>query len=285
MATIDFTYDYPYAGNGDKGRFQSEWASSNTKVNGSYVYPMVFNETVPNCSHIKIAVEIENTGSGSVYGKKWELQVYRKGYGWREVTTFTLPENGICTVECDVPGYDITKYVFVPSTNPGTSCTWNAWYEVEKLTITEEVELKELETGNFQYGVFVNRGGIKEQLNEVYVNVNGTLKSATDILINVNGELKQIQPVLSTHHISDTDYTVLVPFQPQQDGVYKIKRKKISGDHELRIYNSDFSMLYEKYFYDMSFELIAGALYYISITHYYGEDEESESYLQIYREE
>ena len=94
-----------------------------------------------------------------------------------------------------------------------------------------------------------------------------------------------IQPVLSAHYISDKDYTVLVPFQPEQDGVYKIKRKKISGDHELRIYNSDFSMLYEKYFYDMSFELTAGALYYISITHYYNETEQSESYLQIYREE
>ena len=230
-------------------------------------------------------MDIESTGSVSLYGKEWELMVYRKGYGWRTVTEFILPDTGICTVECEVPGYDITKYVCVPSSNYGTSCTWDVWVEVEKLTITEEVELKELETGNFQYGVFVNRGGIKEQLNEVYVNVNGTLKPSIDILLNLDGELKQIQPVLSTHHISDRDYAVLVPFQPQQDGVYKIKRKKISGDHELRIYNSDFSMLYEKYFYDMSFELTAGALYYISITHYYGEDEESESYLQIYREE
>lgn len=285
MATIDFTYDYPYAGNGLDGRFQAEWASSNTKVNGSYVYPMVFNETVPNCSYIKVMVEIESTGSVSLYGKKWELMVYRKGYGWRTVTEFILPDTGICTVECEVPGYDITKYVCVPSSNYGTSCTWDVWVEVEKLTITEEVELKELETGNFQYGVFVNRGGIKEQLNEVYVNVNGTLKPATEILVNTDEKIISIQPVLSAHYISDKDYTVLVPFQPEQDGVYKIKRKKISGDHELRIYNSDFSMLYEKYFYDMSFELTAGALYYISITHYYGEDEESESYLQIYREE
>ena len=69
MATVNFTYDYPYAGYGEDGRFQAQWSESRKTLNGCYTYPMVFNTTVPGCKHIKMNVEIENTGSGTVHGR------------------------------------------------------------------------------------------------------------------------------------------------------------------------------------------------------------------------
>ena len=52
----------------------------------------------------------------------------------------------------------------------------------------------------------------------------------------------------------------------------------------MHLYNSDFTEITDSYFYDKSFELTAGTLYYITVTHYYYADA-SESYLQIYKEE
>ena len=71
---------------------------------------------------------------------------------------------------------------------------------------------------------------------------------------------------------------------PETSGKYKMQVKRLSGDHEIRLYSSDFQVLYDGYFYDSSFELTAGTLYYITLTHYYAADI-SDSYLQIYKEE
>ena len=43
---------------------------------------MVFNTAVPSCKHIKMQIEIENTGSGTVLGRSWDFFVYRQSYGW-----------------------------------------------------------------------------------------------------------------------------------------------------------------------------------------------------------
>ena len=50
MATVNFTYDYPYAGYGEDGRFQAQWSESRKTLNGCYTYPMVFNTAVRSVS-------------------------------------------------------------------------------------------------------------------------------------------------------------------------------------------------------------------------------------------
>jgi hypothetical protein len=75
----------------------------------------------------------------------------------------------------------------------------------------------------------------------------------------------------------------LYSFTPNQSGTYKIQNKRLSGDHEIRLYGSDFTPLYDGYFYSHSFDLAQGYVYYVTVTHYYNADE-SESYLQIYKE-
>ena len=283
MATIDFIYDYPYVGSGTHGKFQNQWAESQHKLNGSYTYPLVFNSTVTRCRHLKISIEIENTGSGTIYGINWDFMVRKSTGTWVDIEKFVLPESGLYTVDCDIDNLDITMFAFVPSANPGSSKTWDSLFRVEQLTITETLEVHSLKTGMFQYGVFVNKYGISQKLNEIYVNVGSTLIAATDVLVNINGTLNSISSVYSIHHTSESESVLLTSFTPNTSGTYKIQQKEISGDHELRLYSSDFTPLYDDYFYNQSFELIAGALYYISITHYRGADI-SESYLQIYKE-
>ena len=58
MANINFKYDYPYIGYGEKGRFQYTWSESRTTLNRCYTYSLLFNTAVPGCSHITMDIEI-----------------------------------------------------------------------------------------------------------------------------------------------------------------------------------------------------------------------------------
>jgi len=286
MATIDFVYEYPYTGYGEEGRFQNQWSETRITRNGSYTYPMVFNNTVTGCKHLKISIEIINTGSGTIYDRSWDFFVCKSSGSWVEIETFTLPDTGLYTIDCDINNLDITKFCFVPSSDPGSSRSWDSWYAVESITLTESLELQELETGKFQYGVFANRyNSLYQNLHEVFVNIDGVLVPATNVLANVDGTLMPVRTVHSAHYTSESDSTRVFGFTPPTSGTYCIREKRVSGDHELRLYGSDFTELYDGYFYDESFELTAGTLYYISVMHYYGEEELSESYLQIYKED
>ncbi len=71
MVNINFKYDYPYVGYGEKGRFQYQWSESRVTLNKCYTYPLLFNTAVPGCLHITMDIEIENTGSGTVLGRSW----------------------------------------------------------------------------------------------------------------------------------------------------------------------------------------------------------------------
>ena len=124
---------------------------------------------------------------------------------------------------------------------------------------------------------------MEQKLTEVYANIDGTLKQATDVLVNIDGTLVSLPQVQSAYLKTDTECMTVYGFTPTVSGTYRIKQKKISGDHEIRLYGSDFTPLYDGYFYDRSFDLTAGTLYYISVTHYYTADT-SESYLQINKE-
>ena len=285
MATVNFTYDYPYTYySEEKGRFTWKWSESRVSLNGCYTYPVQFNSSIPKCSHINFDLEIENTGSGTVLGRSWDFFIYRDGYGWYEVMTFTLPDDGKYTIDSDISNYNISKIACVPSSNPGSSRTWTNGCSINSITITETLEANELSTGMFQYGVFTNRSGVKKDLTEVYINIGGSLVQATDILVNIDDTLVSLAPVHSAHLTTESEIVYLYKFIPPSDGTYKIKVKRLSGDHEIRLYDSTFTQLYDGFFYDRSFSLTEGSVYYITLTHYYSADE-SESYLQIYKED
>lgn len=284
MANVNFQYDYPYCGQSEKARFGAQWAESSTTLNGCTTYAMVFNNTVPGCRHIKVEIEIENTGSGTVLGRSWDFKIRKSSGSWSDLKVFTMPDDGIYTVDCDVSGYDITQIACVPSSNPGSSRTWNSWFSIEQLTITESVPLEELSTGTFLYGVFPNYAGVKQKVNEVSANIGGVLKPVTDVLVNIGGTLVSVPPVYSAHLKTTSEKMTLYGFTPSESGTYRICQKKLSGDHEIRLYNEDFEELSDGYFYSESVSMTAGTLYYITVTHYYNEEEESESYLQIYKE-
>ena len=205
MAKVDFIYNYPYVGYGETGRFHVQWAESRKSLNGCYTYPMVFNNVVTGCQHLKISIEIENTGSGTIYARSWDFMVCKSNGSWVDITTFVLPSTGKYTVDCDIGGLDITMFAFVPSSNPGSNRAWDSWFIVERITLTETIEAALPQTGMFQYGVFVNRYGVSQELNEVFANIDGKLMRATDILVNINGRLSPLKSVYSAHITSETE--------------------------------------------------------------------------------
>ncbi len=285
MATINFTYNYPYTYYSEsKGRFTWHWSESSVTLNRCYTHPVQFNSSIPKCSHINFDLEIENTGSGTVLGRSWDFFIYRDGYGWYEVMTFTLPDDGKYTIDTDIGNYNISQIACVPSSNPGSSRTWTNGCSINSITLTETLEANELSTGMFQYGIFTNRSGVKKGLTEVYANIGGSLVRATDILVNINGNLVSIAPVYSAYLKTESERMYLYKFVPPSDGTYRIQNKRLSGDHEIRFYDSAFTPLYDGYFYGRSFSLTGGSVYYITLTHYFNADE-SESYLQIYKED
>lgn len=284
MATVNFTYNYPYIGYDENKRFGNQWATSQKKLNGCYTYPMVFNNTIPGCRHLKINVEVENTGSGTIYNRSWDFMVCKSNGSWVDIETFTMPDTGLYTLDCDINGYDITMFAVIPSSDPGSSRTWSSWFSVEEIMLTETFEVKTPAQGNFHYGIFPNYYGIEQEPTEVYVNIDGQLVKASGIFANVGDTLKPIAPVYSDYYTSESESSWLYTFTPDTSWKYRIKEKRISGDHELRFYSSDFTELYDGYFYDRSFDLTAGTTYYILVLHYYGA-EKSESYLQIFKEE
>lgn len=284
MANINFKYDYPYIGYGEKGRFQYKWSESRVTLNRCYTYPLLFNTAVPCCSHITMDIEIENTGSGTVLGRSWDFYIYRQNYGWYEVCSFTLPEDGKYTVDTDIGNYTVTQIACVPSSNPGSSRTWNTWYGITKLTLTENITLSEFEIDKYFYGIFPNNYGIEKQPSEVFVNIDGTLKKATAVYANVEGALVSVPTLLSAEIKTDLETMKLYKFTPITDGNCTIKVNRKSGDHEIRLYDSDFKPMTDSYFYSQSFALTETSVFYISVTHYYSADA-SESTLQIFKED
>ena len=183
--TISFKYDYPYCGYSDTAKYGNQWAESRTTLNGCYTYPMEFNNPVPGVRHMKIEVEVENTGSGTIYGRSWDFMVYRQSYGWVDILTFIMPNDGLYTIDTDIPNYNITKFAVVPTSNPGSSRTWDSWFGVEQDYYRKRNNRGFID-GRFQYGIFPNRYGITQRVNEVYVNMGGVLTKAKDIMINID---------------------------------------------------------------------------------------------------
>jgi len=280
---ISFIYDYPYCGYKTAARYGNQWSTNRITLNGCYTYPMMFNNTVPGCRHMKIGAEITNTGSGTVYGRSWDFMVYRQNYGWIDIETFTLPEGGLYTIDCDISNINIIQFAVVPSSNPGSSKTWDSWFGMERLTITEAVTTTDLISGDFQYGIFPNRYGITQQPNEVYVNIGGTLTKAKKIFVNIDGTLIELPKVYSGYFKTIKEEMKVFEFTPPSSGTYTITQKKISGDHEIRLYDSAFTPISESYFYNGAFALTGGSVFYISVIHYYNSAETGESYLQIYK--
>lgn len=116
------------------------------------------------------------------------------------------------------------------------------------------------------------------------MNVDGALKKATAVYANVEGSLVSAPTLLSAEINTDSETMKLYKFTPITDGNYTIKVNRKSGNHEVRLYDSEFKPMTDSYFYEWSLVLTAGSVFYISVTHYYNADA-NESTLQIFKEE
>lgn len=286
MAKIDLTYEYPYNYyDEDDGRFTTYWSETTKTLNGCYNYPLLFHQTVPKCKSMTICVEVEDVVGSRVLGRKWDCYICKGNNSWTEMMTFDMPAGGVITFDCDMKGYDVKSIVCVPSSSPGSGSSWSMYISIEKLVLTETVELLDIQTGKFQYGVFANRYGLKQQLNEVYVNYYGELIQPTDILINLGQPLVSLPTVPHALLQTETECVNAVAFTPETSTSYTIQLKIISGGYHLQLYDGSFNRINSGYFTKKSFELTAGTLYYIVAFHPYNRtDEHCEGYIQIYKE-
>lgn len=283
MAKIDFEYEYPFCFYDDEyGRFTTYWSDSRRTFNSCYTTPMLFHQTVPKCKRMTVLIEIEDVVGSRVLGRQWDFFVWRSNNSWTEMMSFDMPESGIAEFECDMKGYDIKGFAAVPSSNPGTGSSWSMYHSVERLVLTENLEVYETETGKFQYGVFANRYGLKQQLNEVYVNL-GELVPATDILVN-KGELVSLPTVTHAHVLTESECATVFAFTPQTTAKFTMKSKDITEHHSFHVYDSSFNKLDGGYATKKYFNLLAGNLYYIVAFHPYDLLSTCESYIQIYKE-
>ena len=283
--TINFQFNYPYLGYDEQNRrkYGYYWSESRVILNGSYTYPMIFNNAVPGVKRLKVYCEIENTGSGTVFNRSWDFMVYRENSGWVDVHTFTMPDTGIYTVDCEVPNYNITRFACVPSSNPGASRTWTSWFEVKLMTITQQLTTVDTEETQYMCGLYTKMGSLYTEPAEVYVNIGGQPIKATEVYINVDGTLKQLPHMEYGYQISTVPETMKVfEFTPSISGKYKILVDNKSGDNEIRLFNSDMLQMHDGYFYNSEFDLTAGETYYIMLMHYYYNTATSESDLKIY---
>lgn len=285
MAKIDFEYDYPYTYYDDEaGRFTNYWSETRKTLNGCYTYPMLFHEPIMCCKKIMVSVEIEDVVGSRVLGRPWDFYIWKTNNTWVEMMTFAMPESGMTQFVCDMKGYDIKGFAMVPTSNPGSGSSWSMYYVVEQLRISENVDLNYSETGKFQYGVFVNRYGLKQQLNEVYVNIDGALVQATDILVNKGNGLVSLPSVHHGYVKTESECITVFAFTPDITANYTIKTQNLSQRHDLHLYTADFTKINSGYFTNKSFELTAGTLYYIVAFHPCYQVGTCESYIQIYKE-
>jgi hypothetical protein len=102
-------------------------------------------------------------------------------------------------------------------------------------------------------------------------------------LVNIGGSLAELPAAYSGAFASTVpDSTRLFEFTPPASGTYRFEVVRASGDHEARLYDSAFGRVDTgAYFYDGSFALTGGSLYYIALTQFVGNSEPADSVLLI----
>jgi len=288
--TVNFQYKYPYGVWSANSRFRVDYDTSQTYLSGNYTYPLSFQTNYPYVVKMKVTLYAENNVGTSILNRSWYLYLYN-GSSWYTILTFTMPQTGTTPQgkaygeyvwEGNVGYSGVRKFAAVPTAQMSTGTTWTNGITIEEMTIQESVTTVDLTTNNY-FTVFPNYGGVAQRPTQIYANIGGTLTVAKNVYANIGGALTELPPAYNGA------YTTTVPdnyrvyeFTPPSTGTYKIQVERKSGDHEARLYNSAFTdMNGGNYFYDGSFALTGGSLYYIMLTHYVGNTSTSDSLIFI----
>lgn len=286
--SINFQYIYPYNLWDEASRYYVYYDENRTTLSGNYTYPLSFMKNYPYIVRARIVIRADNSSGTNILNRNWYFYVYTGS--WRNIATFTMPESGTngdgklygeYTWEGNI-GYTVQKIAAVPTSTLSTSTEWFLGVTIEEMTVRETVTTTDLTTNNY-FTAFPNYAGVAKRPTRIYANVGGTLTAATKVLTNIGGTLVEMPTVYSG------EYTTTVPesfrlyeFTPTATGTYRILVSRKSGDHEARLYNSSFADLNNgTYFYDGSFSLTGGSVYYIMLTHYYTNTETADSVIFI----
>jgi hypothetical protein len=266
---------------GDSGsRYKTDYDDSRVTLSGNYTYGLHFKIAVPYMVSCKVNLYASNTSGTSILNRSWYL--YRYVTSWTSVATFTMPSTGEYTWEGNLGVSNILKFAAVPTATMSTGTEWTLGLSVSEMKIRESHTTVDLGTGEY-FPVFPNRSGVEQRPTRVYANISGTLTAARHVYANIGGVLTELPPVYSGAFQSTVPDTMrLYEFTPPSSGTYRFEVSRKSGDHEARLYDSSFAALNDgQYFYNGSFALTGGSLYYISLTQYIGNDSAADSVIII----
>ena len=114
-----------------KGYFASlpcEWNNKRVSVGGTNTTPLVFDETVKNCTKFTMHFQISNVDYGTPYGK---FTIYAKIDGkWKKIGTFKANDKSevVKTFEFDDP-ITFKQLAFVGPPRSGVSYNFYLWIE------------------------------------------------------------------------------------------------------------------------------------------------------------
>ena len=289
--TINFQYKYPYSVWSENSRFRMAYDTSQTYLSGNYTYPMTFQTTYPYVVRMKITFYAENGAGTSILNRNWYFYLYN-GSSWYTVVSFTMPQTGTnsstgkaygeYTWEGNVGYSGVRKFAAVPTSQMSSGTSWTNGITIEEMTVQESVTTVDFVTTDY-FTAFPNYGGVTQRPTQVYANIGGTITAAKKVLANIGGTLVELPPVYNGAYTSTVpDSFRLYEFTPPSTGTYRILVSKNSGDHEARLCNSSFvDQNGGSYFYDSSFALTGGSVYYIMLTHYVYNTDTSDSVIFI----
>jgi hypothetical protein len=276
---VNFQYKYPYGVWTAASRYKVDYDTTRVTLSGNYTYPLSFVATTkPYIVRAKVTISASNTSGTSILNRSWYL--YRYTTSWATVATFTMPADGVYVWEGTI-GATVGKFAAVPTATMSSGTEWTLGLSVDEMIVQESVTTADLGSGEY-FAAFPNQSGVTQRPTKVYANIGGTLTAAKKIYANIGGALTELPPVYSgTYTSTIPDSMRLFEFTPTVSGTYRFEIYRKSGDHEARLYDSSFNKLDDGYFYNGSFALTGGSLYYIMLTHYVTNTDAADSVLII----
>ena len=281
---INFQFDYPYNVWAAESRYFGEWYSSQISLNGFNVTPFDFKKSpAPYIVDADITMYMTPTSGTNASGRSWRLY-YLVGGSW-SYATFNMPSVAMNTeiayTWTGAIGGTVTRFAACPASS-AYSHYWTLGFGFDRLKVRENINTVDLVTTDY-FTAFPNYGGVTQRPTQVYADVGGVLTPAKKVYANIGETLIELPPAYSGAYVSTVpDSFRVYEFTPPTTGTYKIMVERKSGDHEARLYNSSFvDQNGGNYFYDASFSLTGGSVYFIMLTHYYYNTATSDSLIFI----
>jgi hypothetical protein len=277
---VNFQYVYPHSLKAANSRFYAYYDGEIFRLHNKNVETLLFSAPVPYLVGAAIRFTAANDTGSSVLNIPWEAFAYNGA--WNSLGTFTMPSAGEYTSHWDANLADVSRVVAVPIQSLSGGTRFVVGIYANEITLRESLTTTDLAADEY-FPAFPNDYGVTQRPSKIFANIGGALTPAKKVLVNIGGSLAELPAAYSGAFSSVTpDSMRLFEFTPPASGTYRFEVVRASGDHEARLYDSAFVRIdTDAYFYNGSFALTGGSLYYIALTQYVGNSDPADSVLTI----